>query len=145
MKLADFRLNKQNLVQFLEYLAGGAVYFWAGYAVFAVLYSGFHWGWVYAKIVADVVGWTLNYLVQRYWAFNNKDLRYHEAETAGKYTILTAANLLLDYVIIWVLANAGVSPYVAFFISAGFFTVWNYIWYRFWVFFRARNTNKVVG
>lgn len=133
--MSDFRPTRRNIVQFLEYFIGGGVYFWSGYLVFALCYSGFHWNWLWAKIAADVVGWTLNYLVQRFWAFNNKNLKKHEAATAGKYALISIFNLGLDYLIIWGLNAIGISPYLGFFISAGFFTVWNYLWYRFWVFY----------
>lgn len=139
MKRTDFRLSRHNVVQFLEYMAGGTVYFWSGYVTFALCYSGFAWNWLPAKMAADAVGWTLNYLVQRYWAFNTASLQHHEGRAIGRYALVSAGNLALDYVIIWWLQAMGVSPYVGFFISAGFFTVWNYFWYRFWVFFAKRN------
>lgn len=135
MQLADFRPTRRNGIQFLEYFIGGGVYFWSGYLVFAVCYSGLRWDWLYAKIAADLIGWTLGYLVQRYWAFNNKNLQKHETRTIGRYAAITLLNLALDYLIIWGLKSIGVSPYAGFFISAGFFTIWNYLWYRFWVFF----------
>jgi putative flippase GtrA len=142
MKPRNLRSIRKDVIQFLEYLVGGTVYFWSGYLVFAICYSGFGWDWLPAKLMADVVGWTLNYLVQRYWAFANKSLKKHEGRTAGRYALITLVNLLLDYLIIWGLKSIGVSPYVGFFISAGFFTAWNYLWYRFWVFFvRQRNNN----
>jgi putative flippase GtrA len=138
MKRTDFRLSRHNVVQFLEYMIGGTVYFWSGYGIFALCYSGFAWDWLPAKMAADAVGWTLNYAVQRYWAFNARGLRDHEGRTAGRYALISGLNLILDYFIIWGLKSVGVSPYVGFFISAGFFTVWNYFWYRFWVFFSKR-------
>lgn len=138
MKRTDFRLSRHNVVQFLEYMIGGTVYFWSGYAIFALCYSGLGWGWLSAKIMADIVGWTLNYLVQRYWAFNNSNLQGHEGRTAGRYALVSIFNLGLDYLMIWGLQSIGVSPYIGFFISAAFFTVWNYFWYRFWVFFNKR-------
>jgi putative flippase GtrA len=140
MRLADFRPTRRNIIQFLEYIVGGAVYFCTGYAIFAIGYSGLHWDWLYAKMVADIVGWTLNYLVQRYWAFNNKRLGEHEGQVIGRYSLITVVNLVIDYLIIWGLKENGISPYLGFFISAGFFTVWNYLWYRFWVFYSKRNT-----
>ena len=86
-------------------------------------------------MLGDVVGWTLNYLLQRYWAFASKSLQKHEGTALIKYVLITALNFALDYAIVGGLKHFGVSPYIGFFISAGFFTVWNYVWYRFWVFF----------
>ncbi len=61
-----------NTKQFLKYMAGGSLYFWSGYAIFAICYSGFKWNWLPSKILADAIGWTLNYLVQRFWAFSGQ-------------------------------------------------------------------------
>lgn len=140
MKVADFRLTRHTVIQFLEYMVGGGVYFWSAYGVFAGLYSGVGWAWFPAKIISDLTGSTLAYFVQRYWAFNSKRLMGHEAQTIKKFSIVTIASYIIDYAIIWGLDSAGVSPYLGFFVAAGFFTVWNYLWYRFWV-FNAKNTN----
>lgn len=128
------RRKRKLIIQFLEYMVGGGVYFWSGYAVFALLYSGVGIDWVPAKIAADVVGWTLGFLVQRYWAFNDPRLKGRNVRVTGRYVGITAVNFVIDYAIIASLKAVGVTPYVGFFISSGFFTVWNYIWYRFWVF-----------
>jgi len=133
-KFVKRSINRKTTIQFLEYMVGGTTYFWSGYAVFALCYSGLGWDWLPAKMMADVVGWTLNYLIQRYWAFNSKQLAHHEGRILGRYGLISLFNLLLDYLIIAGLKAMGVSPYLGFFISAGFFTIWNYAWYRFWVF-----------
>ena len=122
------------IIQFLEYLVGGGIYFWSGYLIFAIGYSVLHWNWLWAKMLADAVGWTLNYLLQRYWAFNNPNLNRHKISVTERYVIITALNFVIDYTIVASLKHFGVSPYLGLFISSGFFTVWNYIWYRFWVF-----------
>lgn len=142
MKASDFRLTRRNVQQFIAYLIGGTTYFWAGYATFAFFYSGLHWMWWPAKVAGDIVGWTLNYLVQRYWAFASSSLKHQEGQAAEKYVILTVCNLVLDYAIVGSLNAAGVTPYIGFFVSAGFFTIWNYLWYRFWVFFARTKSNQ---
>ncbi len=143
MKLADFRPTRKNVIQFVEFVIGGGVYFWTGYFVFAFCYSGLKWDWLYAKMAGDVIGLSFNYLVQRYWAFNSSALKKHEGATLGKYGVATVMNLVLDYLIIWGLKSIGISPYIGFFISSGFFMVWNYLWYRFWVFaFRGGNPKR---
>jgi putative flippase GtrA len=141
---ALFESHRARIIQFFEYMLGGASYFWSGYVVFALCYSGLGWHWFPAKMVADVVGWTVNYLIQRYWAFNNPRLAKKEGSTLGKYAALTGVNLAIDYLIIWGLNTLGISPYAGFFLSAGFFTVWNYLWYRFWVFYVKQRVSKEV-
>jgi len=135
-------VTRKDVVQFLMYMVGGSVYFWSGYVVFAFCYSGLHWDWLPAKMMADVIGWTLYYLIQRYWAFNRKALAHHEGQTISKFGLVSILNLGLDYLIIAGLKALGVSPYIGFFISSGFFTVWNFAWYRFWVFMGKATKEK---
>jgi putative flippase GtrA len=122
------------VVQFLEYMVGGGVYFWTGLAIFAIGYNGLHWHWFYAKILADVVGWTLNFLIQRYWAFYDSRLKGQDGRVVFRYILVNGIDIFIDYGIVASVVHFGITPYVGFFISAGFTTVWDYLWYRFWVF-----------
>lgn len=133
-KFAKRSISRQDVVQFLKFMVGGTTYFWTGYLVFAICYSGFGWDWLPAKMLADVAGLSGNYLIQRYWAFYASGSGISNGRIVGRYGLVSAMNLLLDYGIIAGLKALGVSPYVGFFISAGFFTIWNFAWYRFWVF-----------
>jgi putative flippase GtrA len=126
--------SKTKLIQFGKYMSGGTLYFWSGYAIFALAYSYFGWSWLWAKIAADVVGWTLNYLVQRYWAFAEAGHKLSEMKHISRYLTIEAIGFALDYAIIGGLNYYGISPYIGFFISSGFFTVWSYFWYKYWVF-----------
>jgi putative flippase GtrA len=125
--------GRQEVVRFAKYMAGGGAYFWIGYGVFALCYSGFHWAWLPAKIAADAIGWTTNYLIQRFWAFSDR-AHLSEMQHAGRYIFIESIGFVLDYIIIWGLNGMGVTPYIGFFLSAGFFTVWSYLWYKYWVF-----------
>lgn len=131
--MASSRLSRHEAIRFGKYFAGGSAYFWIGYGVFAIGYSGLHWGWLPAKVLADAVGWTSNYLVQRFWAFSDR-VHLSEMRHAGRYLGVEGAGFVLDYLIIAGLKAVGVSPYIGFFLSAGFFTVWSYLWYKYWVF-----------
>jgi putative flippase GtrA len=119
--------------QFAKYMTGGSLYFWTGYAVFAICYSLFHWYWLWAKVLADAIGWSLNYLVQRYWAFAGQH-HLSEMQHVGRYLTIETIGFVLDYLIIAGLRLIGITPYIGFFISAGFFTIWSYLWYKYWVF-----------
>jgi putative flippase GtrA len=127
-------MQHKNVSQFLKYLAGGSVYFWSGYAIFAICYSIFHWWWLWAKVAADSFGWTLNYIVQRYWAFASSHPRLREMQHVTRYVAIESIGFVLDYLIIAGLKSIGITPYIGFFISAAFFTVWSYLWYKYWVF-----------
>lgn len=117
----------------MRYIGGGWIYFWSGYAIFAICYSGFHWDWLWAKMLADVVGWSLNYFAQRFWAFADH-ISFSEMKHAGRYIGVETMCLVMDYGIIGGLKWIGITPYIGFFISSGFFTFYRYMWYKFYVF-----------
>lgn len=125
--------TKKEINRFFKYWIGGGLYFWLGYAIFAICYSGLHWGWFPAKILADVIGWSSNYLVQRLWAFKDR-VHLSEMQHAGRYILIESIGFVLDYLIIFGLKSIGITPYIGFFISAGFFTIWSYLWYNYWIF-----------
>lgn len=132
--------KRKTVIQFGKYMSGGAAYFWCGYAVFALCYSGLKWPWLPSKIAADIIGWSLNYTVQRYWAFASDRLKLSEMQHVGRYLTIESIGFVLDYLIIWALNEIGITPYIGFFISAGFFTIWSYLWYKYWVFPERKNS-----
>ena len=123
-----------ELIRIVEYLVRGGAYFWTGYAVFFVADKGLHLTLWWAKLSANMVGWIVNYVLQRYWVFNNPKLAKHKIDVTDRYIVITAVDFVMDYFIIKELKAAGLTPYLGQFVSAGFFTFWNYAWYRFWVF-----------
>ncbi|HUY85377.1 MAG TPA: GtrA family protein [Candidatus Dormibacteraeota bacterium] len=127
-------ISRGTAIQFGKYLAGGSVYFWSGYAIFALGYSVLHLWWLWAKLAADAIGWTLNYVAQRYWAFTPDHPHLSEMQHVGRYLFIESIGFIVDYAIIAGLKAVGITPYIGFFVSAGFFTVWSYLWYKYWVF-----------
>jgi putative flippase GtrA len=126
--------QRKEITRFTEYLISGGAYFWSGYAAFffidKVLQANFFW----AKSVSTLFGWTVNFLLQRYWVFNNPKLKKHQTQVTGRYVVITLVDFVLDYLIVYGLKRMGITPYIGQFVSAGFFTFWNYFWYKFWVF-----------
>jgi putative flippase GtrA len=131
---AQQKRRKKLIIQFVEYMISGGAYFWSGSLVFFAFDKGLHASLFWAKLVSNLAGWTVNYTLQRYWVFKNPHLKDHLAKTNGRYIFITLVDFLLDYLIVAGLKSAGLTPYLGQFASAGFFTVWNYLWYRFWVF-----------
>lgn len=125
----------------MKYMAGGTLYFWVGYGVFALCYSAFHWWWLWAKMAGDIIGWSLNYLVQRFWTFSDR-AHLSEMKHAGRYLTIESVGFVMDYALIGGLKWIGISPYIGAFISSAFFTVWSYLWYKYWVFPETDGTIK---
>ncbi|MDQ5972159.1 MAG: hypothetical protein QG553_318 [Patescibacteria group bacterium] len=132
--------QRLELVRIAEYLVSGGAYFWSAYIliVFLTPVIGLWW----ANLIGNGVGVTLNFILERYWVFTSSKSR-NLTYVTGKYVIYTAANFLLSYVILRSLQEVGIVVAIGQFISAGFFTVWNYFWYRNWVFKGKPNERRV--
>jgi putative flippase GtrA len=136
--------QRKEVTRFTEYLISGGAYFWSGYVAFFVFDKGFHTAFFWSKSVSTLFGWTVNFLLQRYWVFNNPKLKKNQTEVTKRYVIITLIDFVLDYFIVYGLKQVGVTPYIGQFISAGFFTGWNYVWYRLWVFPEKFKNKKAV-
>jgi putative flippase GtrA len=140
------------LIQFVEYMISGGAYFWVGYGILLFLNSYFqsqlHWSvrvslW-WATIISNVIGWSVNYILQRFWVFNNKALKSHKTNVTGRYIFITLVDFVLNYAILLGLNNIGIPPKFGQFISSGFFTIWNWFWYKFWVFPERMKKRKTI-
>lgn len=133
-----FRLKKKQqkeVTRLTEYIISGGAYFWTGYGMFFFADKFLHFNLWWAKLAANVFGWTVNYLLQRYWVFNNAKLKAHQTEVTKRYIFITLVDFVMDFLIVNSLKTFfGVTPYIGQFVSSAFFTGWNYLWYRFWVF-----------
>lgn len=136
---------KKILIQFAKYIVSGGAWFWSGYILIVLLdnYVGLFW----ANTIGNAVGITINYILNRYWVFdsNNKDKKVNK--NTWRYIIYTLLNsFLLNYLILLALNNIGIPPEIGQFIAAAFFTIWNFIWYKLWVFktLNSKGTKKHV-
>ena len=128
-----WRSNKL-MIQFAEYMVGGGFWFWGGLGVFALCFDLLHWPWWVSKVLADGFGWSANYGIQRYWAFYSSKLKGQNRRVIFRYVLINSIDFVFDYLIVWAFVHNGLTPYIGFFVSAAFTTVWDYLWYRFWVF-----------
>jgi putative flippase GtrA len=128
------RPSNQTIWQFLLYNVGGAVFFVVGYGVFVLLYGVLHWYWLYAKLLADLIGWSLNYFIQRFVAFKHESRQQRESRLLTKFTAFSLLNLVLDYALVGGLRWLGISPFLGLWISSLFFTFWKWAGYKHWVF-----------
>ncbi len=135
--IGRFHLKKKQereLKRITEYMVSGGAFFWSGYAVFFVCDKVFGLSLFWATSISYLVGWVVNYLLQRYWVFNNPKLAKHQLETTSRYIVISGVNLFINYVILQSLKTVGITPYIGQFVSSGFFTIWNYFWYKYWIF-----------
>lgn len=130
--------NQKEFKRIAEYLVSGGAQFWSGYGAFALFDLVFKLPFWPNRVLSYGVGVVVNFYLQRYWVFGKKRLSKKQLQqSAEKYYGLMFTNFLLDLAIVGGLYElAGVSPYIGQFVSAGFFTVYNYLLFKFWVFKR---------
>jgi putative flippase GtrA len=134
--------TKKTFLQFVIFNFGGVMFFVIGYVTFVILYGLFHWAWLPAKILADFLGWTANFVIQYFWAFREEAKAQHAHKVTGKFTAVSIMNLGIDYAIVALLAWIGVSPFIGLIIAANFFTIWKWLWYKHYVFARKHHIPK---
>lgn len=136
--------SKQFLKQLAEYMVAGGAFFWSGYLAFAVFYSGLGWPLFIAKQLANIIGLTVNYVLEDQWVFKKQhSKKNYDKRRSSRYITITIINFGIDYLIVAGLNKVGISPYIGQFVSAGFFTIWNFVWYKYWVF--AHHPSKKKG
>ena len=115
-----------------EYLVSGGAWFWSGYIIIATLDDIIPLFW--ANMIGNGVGLTINFFLNRYCVFKGRNMQSIETATA-RYAVYTGLNaFILNYLILQGLRNIGIEPEIGQFIASAFFTVWNYFWYKTWVF-----------
>src|SRR5436190_17942987 len=122
--MANKKKQCKELVLIAEYMVSGGAYFWSGYA----LYWVFDYYFVLDKyhprnlfivnLICNIVGWIVNYLLQRYWVFKNKNLKKNQTEVTKRYMIITVADWRIDFLILQGLQLVGINPKIGTFISS---------------------------
>ena len=123
--------SKKIVIQFAEYVVAGGAWFWSAYFITLLLDPIIGLGW--ANVVGNFVGVTINYFLSVLWVFKTKNNK-HAMAASWKYIIYTGINFALSAFMLKGLRAVGVEPVIGQFITAAFFTGWNYIWYKLWVF-----------
>ena len=140
MKIRLRKKQKREVKRFAEYMVSGGAQFWSGYAGYAILDAVFHVPFWWAKSLAYFFGVTINYGLERFWVFRKKNITKKQIQTsAGKFYLLMIVDYLIDLGIVGGLREIGITPYIGQFISSGFFTVWNWVLFKIWVFSKHKH------
>ncbi len=136
--------TKKEFKRIAEYMVSGGAQFWSGYLAFAIFDLIFRIPFWPNRVLSYGIGVIVNFYLQRFWVFGKQKLSKKQIHTsAEKYYTLMFTNFLLDLAIVGGLYElAGVSPYIGQFVSAGFFTVYNYFLFKFWVFRSKKRETK---
>ncbi len=129
------KTKKSLKAQLIEYFVAGGAFFWSGYVAFFIFDSVLNFPLFAAKQLANLIGLTVNYILEDQWVFKSKrQTKSYQKRRGNRYLTIMVINFGIDYLIIYWLKEAGLTPYLGQFVSAGFFTIWNFLWYKYWVF-----------
>lgn len=125
-------IRQRELQRIGQYMIGGGIWFWSAYLIIVFLDEKMPFFWV--NLIGNAVGITLNFIIERYWVFKTKRQTDLGVATT-RYIIYTGLNAFaLNFLILSAFKQYGIGPEYSQFIAAGFFTIWNYYWYKYWVF-----------
>jgi len=90
---------------------------------------------VIAYPVASILAHFLFFVADKEWVFAEGGKRRKTRDELTRFIVFMGFNYIINLAIIFALKKEfGISPYVGQFVSAGFFTFWNYIGLKYWVF-----------
>jgi putative flippase GtrA len=136
LKSANKFFNLRELLRF-SVVGGGSVIV---YTLTLVLFRTFL-GLLAASVVAYVCAMTINYSLQKLWAFQSD--RPH-AQALPRYVVIHAGGIVLNVLTLALLADTlalwlPLSQVIAF----GLVATWSYFLQKFWVFSSAKELEKV--
>lgn len=122
-------------IQFVKVNIAGNVLFWTTYLCFPLFYEVFGWERMLSLVVASLIGNVLFFIIDKEWVFNtSKSARKTRAEVV-KFIVFMTLNFFINIAIVEGLARyLDITPYIGQIVSALFFSVWNFIGLKFWVF-----------
>lgn len=122
------------LVEFVKLQIAGNILFWGTYIGYAVSDKIFDQPHIAAIAVASLIAHGLFFLASRDWVFDRHGKRKPPRQI-WRFVVFMGMNYFINIGIIYTLESRfAITPYIGQFISAFFFTAWNYIGLKFWVF-----------
>jgi len=123
------------LVEFIKLQLTGNILFWGTYAGFFLLHELAHWNETPALAIASICAHVLFFIINKEWVFNDKTGKRKTSSEIIRFVLFMGLGYLINLGIITGLSHYfGITPYIGQFVAALFFTVWNFIGLRFWVF-----------
>lgn len=132
------QLTLANLIQFIKLQIAGNILFWGTYAGYPVFHEWLQWPEMAALATASIIAHILFFIADSEWVFNEKGKNGKESKTTAeivRFVLFMGLNYFINLGIIWMLSHYfDLTPYIGQFISALFFTLWNFVGLKYWVF-----------
>ncbi len=123
------------VVEFVKLQLTGNILFWGTYGGYFALHELMEVGEVAALATASIFAHVLFFVVNKEWVFDDKTGKRKTSQEVTRFVMFMGLNYFINLGIITGLSHYfGISPYIGQFIAGFFFTAWNFIGLRFWVF-----------
>ena len=128
----------QNLIEFIKLQLAGNILFWGTYLGFFLLYEIVEWPEFVALATASIIAHGLFFVANSEWVFDENGERKKTKGELTRFIIFMGVNYFINLGIIYALSHYfGITPYIGQFISALYFTIWNFVGLKYWVFREA--------
>jgi len=123
------------VVEFIKLQLAGNILFWVTYVGYFVLHELVHWSDVPALATASLVAHLLFFIANKEWVFDDKTGKRKTSSEIVRFVLFMGLNYFINLGIVTGLDSYfGITPYIGQFVAGLFFTVWNFVGLRFWVF-----------
>lgn len=93
-----------QLLQIARFLSAGGLGVLLYYLILYILTDIVGVWYVVSAVIASIVNYSSNFILQKFWTFGNKDTR-HIHRQAGKYVAMVAGLLVMNALMLYVLVE----------------------------------------
>ena len=128
------KTTRRSVFEFIRYAVAGNVFFWVTYIGYLVLRHLFDWPEAASLATASIIAHIIYFALDKEWVFSKDKKRRKTGVEFTRFGAFMAFNYFLNLGIVLGLSQNGIIPEIGQFISAWFFTLWNWIGFKYWVF-----------
>lgn len=123
-------LHKTLQKTFVRYVLVGLISVGVDYGMLLAAYHVFSLDLRVATTVGFLVGLLVNFLLNKFWAFQADHSAKRSAQQGVMVALLVGFNLLVTNIVIVYLHRWNVGPEVSKILTTGMITLWNYVLYK---------------
>ena len=131
----------QDVIQFVKLQLAGNILFWGGLLGTALCREVFHLSSVWALAVGSLLAYGVFFLVDENWVFSDKTGKRKTGGEIVRFIAFMGVNYFINILLVdWCGRLSGLNVYWSqFVVSTVFFTFWNWLGLKFWVFRHGRH------
>lgn len=133
-------------VEFVKLQLSANILFWGTIGGLFLLYEIAGWGQTIALATASIVAHILFFLVNKEWVFDDITGKRKTSREIVRFVLFMGLNYIINLGIVTGLGYYfGLNPYLGQVVAALFFTVWNFVGLKYWVFQDTKHHGLRIG